>query len=98
MSDKVENKPSSKYDKKALTRIGILAVLFLLFGACIEWSYHYYMNNTIRFPWGTRVLTVDPASLNLLPNEQTNYLGTRADEDSETEFLYHANNMDLTAR
>ena len=97
MSDKVENKPSSKYDKKALTRIGILAVLFLLFGACFEWSYHYYMNNTIRFPWGTRVLTVDPESLNLLPNEQMNYLGTRADEDSETEFLYHANNMYLTA-
>ena len=98
MSDINEPKKKSSYSSKEIrNRISILVLFFIFSSLICQWSYYYYRDNAIRFPWGTQTYTVDAGELELLPNEQTNYLGTRADEDNGTEFVYHANNMYLTA-
>lgn len=75
----------------------VLILAFIAVALLLQWSYSYYVNNPFKFPWGTKVYTVSTGDLNLLPNEQLNYLGTRANQDDTTDFLYHTNNMNLTA-
>lgn len=91
--------PSQKDNKKpALGNNVAVLTLLLIFSALIcQLTYLYYKANPLKFPWGTQVYTVTAGELNLLPNEQANYLGTRAGEDDNREFLYHANNMYLKA-
>lgn len=97
----VKNTSDNNKDNKKLMKIGhrtVVLALTFVFGALLcQWGYWYYENNTLKFPWGTKIYTVSAEELNLLPNEQANYLGTRANEDDQTEFLYHANNMYLRA-
>lgn len=98
MADNEESKSNKSYSsRKVRNRIAVLALMFVFLSLVFEWSYQYYQRNTLRFPWGTQTYVVDADQLNLLPNEQTNYLGTRAVQDDDTEFLYHADNMYLTA-
>ncbi len=79
-------------------RTSVVLVLVLVFiGFLCQWFYWYYKNNSLKFSWGTKTFTVQAEELNLLPNEQQNYLGTRADEDDQTEFVYHADNIYLRA-
>ena len=98
MSDSGEPKKKNSYSSKEVRNsIAILVLLFIFSSLICQWSYFYYRDNAIRFPWGTQTYVINADELELLPNEQANYLGTRAEEDNETEFLYHANNMYLTA-
>ena len=100
MSD-IEDNNTKIDNSKKIMRIGhrtvVLSLLLVFCALLCQWGYWYYKNNTLKFPWGTKIYTVSAEELNLLPNEQANYLGTRATEDDQTEFLYHANNMYLRA-
>ena len=84
---------TSKFGSNAL----VLALIFAFSALICQWIYLYYRDNPLKFPDGTQVYTVEAGELNLLPNEQTNYLGTRAGEDDAREFLYRANSMYLKA-
>ena len=94
------DKETKKNDGKALkygSNIVLLSLIFVFSSLICQWIYLYYEANPLKFPNGTQVYTVSAGDLNLLPNEQLNYLGTRAGEDDNTEFLYRSNNMHLTA-
>ena len=95
MSENGNKKENLKkiFGQKAL----VLALTFIFCSLFCQWSYWYYKNNKLKFPWGTQVYTVSAQELPLLPNEQANYLGTRANEDDQVEFLYHANSMYMRA-
>ena len=93
MAENVSSKKSFYAGKNA----GFIAMVFIFVCIICQWSYTYYQNNPLKFPWGSVTYTVDADSLELLPNEQANYLGTRAGEESGTEFLYRANSMHLVA-
>lgn len=95
MAENGSNK--DKFKKIFGQKAFILALTFIFCALFLQWSYIYYEQNTLKFPWGTQVYVVSAEELPLLPNEQTNYLGTRANEDDQVEFLYHANNMYLRA-
>lgn len=89
-----ENNSNNNIGKKT----AILAMVFVFAALICQWSYKYYQDNPLKFPWGSKIFTVEADTVeNLLPNEQTNYLGTRAAEESNTEFIYHAHSMDLYA-
>ena len=85
MSENGNKKENLKkiFGQKAL----VLALTFIFCSLFCQWSYWYYKNNKLKFPWGTQVYTVSAQELPLLPNEQANYLGTRANEDDQVEFL-----------
>ncbi len=92
-----DNNTNKSGKNKTAERIGLLSILLIFLCLFVQWAYKYYKDNPLKFPWGSQVYTVSANDIELLPNEQLNYLGARVDQDDETEFHYHANNMYLTA-
>ncbi len=97
MSDKTEAKTNKKETRREGYYTALYALLLIFCCLITQWAYKYYQDNPLKFPWGSKVYTVSASELNLLPNEQANYLGTRLDEDDETDFLYHADNRYMFA-
>lgn len=88
-----------KEDKKEIIgeKASLFALIFIGLAIIAQWGYVHYEDNPFNYPWGSKTLTVSAEDLNLLPNEQQNYLGTRAGQDDQTELVYTTNNMHLTA-
>ena len=87
-------------DEQEKEKSNLPSLLILIFIGCMMlacWAQSYYYNHPLEFKGGQKVYTVVSDDLNLLPNEEENYLGKRAASDDATEYVYRACDMDLVA-
>jgi len=78
-------------------RSPLLLIILLAATVVATWLFRYYQEHPYDFPWGQAVYTVNVEDLNLLPNEQTNYLGTRLSQDADAQYVYHTDKRSMTA-
>ena len=90
----VINKPEGTEEEK---RSPLLLIILIAAAVVAQWLFFYYQEYPLDFPWGKVTYTVNSEELNLLPNEEQNYLGTRLSQDDATEYVYRANSKYMTA-
>jgi len=91
-----DNKP--KRDLKDMSREDILPlclVILTVFVLTSQWAYSYYMEDPLKFPWGKLTYSVSDDDIELLDYELQNYLGARAAQDEENQYVYRATDLTM---